>query len=199
MTENAVFRGGPATNYHIYQYDDPAARSATNTAWSPMSSRRTTTPLPPRAGIRRPPESYELRVYTSPTSGPINPTGPAAVKTGTISTAGYHTMAFDTPVPVSAGQSFSVVVKQTTPGYNYPVPLEKQYTGYSGAAWAATGQSYMSGGGTSWTDVAASYPNTNVCLKAFSSAGPAPTPGTLGVNPSTGLSSNGTGGRLPPA
>jgi hypothetical protein len=123
---------------------------------------------------------------------------------GNIATAGYHTIGLPAPVSVSAGQKFSVVVKLTTPDYNYPIPLERPWSGYSSRATASAGQSYMSSSGASWTDVATYYSNTNVCLKAFASGTSTPPPppaaGKLSVTPSTEYVSTGqVGGPFAPA
>lgn len=138
--------------------------------------------------------TYQVSVYVSPTSGPINSAGPASTTTGTIAQAGYHTVVLSTPVSVSAGQKFSVVVKETTPGYKYPIPIERPMSGYCSAATASAGQSYISGSGSSWSDLTSSYSNTNVCLKAFGTQGSGTTAGTLGVTPSNGLTSTGNAG-----
>ena len=66
---------------------------------------------------------YEVYIYASPTSGPIGGTryvGP----TGTMPMAGYHTVKLTTPVSLSAGQRFSVVIKFTTSSYRYPLAAE---------------------------------------------------------------------------
>jgi hypothetical protein len=111
--------------------------------------------------------AYELYVYTgcsasAPRSGTL-----VATKSGTIVNAGYRTIILDSPVGLTNGQLFSIVFKLTTPGYAYPIPCEYPYSGYSSGATASTGQSFESSDGTSWTDVASNYPNTNVCIKAF--------------------------------
>ncbi len=200
-SENGVFTAEPVTNYDgIYQYDTlgwtTSAGYGSNTAWfanvftaaanSNVAAASFYTPTPN--------SSYEIRVYLSPTTGPINSTGPAATTTGTIPAVGYHTVKIPTPVPIKTGQKFSVVVKLTTPGYGSPVALERPYSGYASKATASTGQSYISSNGTSWSDVAATYSNTNVCLKAFTSGSGGPAPGTLSVTPSTGLTSSGPAG-----
>lgn len=116
---------------------------------------------------------YEIRIYKNCTNG--NPTSGSLVTTlkGTIPYPGYHTVRFKTPAKVSPGKKFSVVVKLTTPGYNYPIPIEMplrtpDYTfDYSSAANAWLGQSFSSNDGVNWRDVVYDYPKTNVCLKAF--------------------------------
>lgn len=135
--------------------------------------------------------SYELRVYTNvnvkrndPTSGTL-----ATTKTGTIANAGYHTYQLSSPVQLTSGQKFSVVVKLTTPGFTYPIPIEQPIANYSSQATANTGESFMSPTSFSWTDVASAYNNTNVCIKAFIAQG-----AVLSVMPVTNLSVIGAAG-----
>lgn len=208
-TENGVFRAEANTNYdQIYQYDPLGWISSTgygsNTAWfaNVFTATADSTIAAAAWYAPTPGSSYTLYVYTNPTSGPTNTSGPAGSVSGTMDTAGYHTVILPTGVPVAAGQKFSVVVKITAPGSTYPICLERPYSGYASAATASTGQSYMSSNGTSWTDVAGYYANTNVCLKAFSAGAgnPAPTPGAMSVTPAAGLSASGTaGGPFSPA
>lgn len=200
-SENGAFIGEPATNYDaVYQYDPLGWVSSmgygSNTAWFANVFTATTSSNVVAAGFYTPAPnaSYELRVYVNPTSGPINSSGPASTTLGTIPAVGYHTVKLNTPVPITAGQKFSVVVKLTTPGYGSPVALERPYSGFTSKATASTGQSYVSSSGTSWTDVAAQYANTNVCLKAFTKGAAGPAPGALSVTPATGLSSSGPSG-----
>ena len=90
---------------------------------------------------------------------------------GTLSYMGYHTVTLPTPVSITSGQTFVVFVKVTAPSSAYLVALEYPYSGYSGAATASAGQSYVSSDGTNWTDVTTLYANTNVCLKAYVTGG----------------------------
>lgn len=208
-TENAVFTAAPVTNYdQVYQYDPLGWISSTgygsNTAWFANVFTATANGSVAAASwyCPAPNSGYTLYVYTNPTSGPISSAGPATSASGTIATAGYHTAQLPTSVPIVTGQRFSVVVRLTTPGYNYPICMERPYSGYASGATASLGQSYMSNSGTSWTDVAGYYSNTNVCLKAFtvSSGAPPPTAGALSVTPITGLASSGVvGGMFSPA
>jgi hypothetical protein len=41
----------------------------------------------------------------------------------------------------------------TTPGYNYPIPLEMPVEGYSSAANAYAGQSFLFGPDNNWYDL----------------------------------------------
>jgi len=87
-----------------------------------------------------------------------------------ISLPGYYTYTFKKPQALTAGQRFAVVVKQETPGYSYPIPVEMPLDGYSSQATAEAGQGYISGDGTEWTDITEVWTNTSVCLKAFGSS-----------------------------
>ncbi len=112
--------------------------------------------------------TYEIYVYNDVTSGPTSGVL-AGSETGTLTFPGYHTIDLSSPVRLTSGQKFSVVVKLKTPGFNYPIPLEEPFPNYSSRATADPGESYASSDGVSWEDVAVSYPNTNACLKAFTS------------------------------
>jgi len=94
------------------------------------------------------------------------------VQQGSISYAGYHTVPLHSSVPLQKGQKFSVIVKLTTPGYQYPIAVEYPYPGYSSRASARAGESWVSSDGTSWTDLTTVYANSNVCVKAFTDAAP---------------------------
>jgi C1A family cysteine protease len=122
---------------------------------------------------RVPNATYKIFLYKDVT-GTADPTSGTLVKTlsGTIARSGYNTVKTHTcgaPPAVTGGRKFSVVVKLTTPGDNYPIPMEEDYYGYSSAANAYTGQSFVSENGADWSDLTtiASYERTNVCLKAF--------------------------------
>ena len=122
-----------------------------------------------------PSTSYTIRVYKNPPSNsPVSTSGPAAEVSGTFAESGYFTVNLPTPVSVAPGERFSVVVKvSTTSGTTYLVPVEAAQSNYSSKASSASGRSYMSGNGTSWTDMGAQ--GRDVCVKAFArAAGSAP-------------------------
>jgi len=120
--------------------------------------------------------SYELYIYTGVTAGAPR-TGTLQYNTsGTKDYAGYYTINLPNAVPVSMGDTFSVVVKFVTPGYGYPIPAEYYSPGYSNGATSSPGQSFMSPDGTSWEDVSADTTyKINICIKAFANAGQGPT------------------------
>ncbi len=111
---------------------------------------------------------YVISVYrnlsgSSPST--LVPTAGTLVRStqGTIADPGYHTIQL-AAAGVTANQPFSVVVKVTTPGYGYPVPVAYSNPAMdTTASGACPGQSYTSADGTTW-----SYCNDfKVCLKAF--------------------------------
>lgn len=173
--DNTVFNGNAAvTSYdHAYQYDPlgwtTSVGYGSTAAWGANVFTSAHNGLVSAASLyaASPGTAYDARIYLSPNSGPINTSGWAARKTGTLADAGYHTIVFDAPVTVTTGQRFSVVIKFTTPGYNWPVAMESQQSGYSSAATAHPGESYISSNGTSWSDLTTFFANTNTCIKAF--------------------------------
>lgn len=86
---------------------------------------------------------------------------------GTLEGKGYHTVPLPDSVSIDSGDSFSVVVEFETPGYNWPVPLEKPFSGYSSGATAGPGEGYISSNGRDWVDVTNSYPGASICIKAL--------------------------------
>jgi C1A family cysteine protease len=118
-----------------------------------------------------PSAKYVIYVYDNVTAG--NPKSGTLKKTlsGTLANSGYNTLKFSVPVTLTPNARFSVIVKLTTPGYNNPIPIEDRYTGYSDAANAYTGQSFVSHDNITWSDITTTWSDyTNVCLKAFGSA-----------------------------
>jgi C1A family cysteine protease/PKD repeat protein len=116
--------------------------------------------------------NYEIYIYTNLGSNPIGRTNPVFSGSGTSTFAGYHTIPLGTNVPLNTGQKFSVVLKLTTPGYNYPIALETPISGYSSKARANPGESFISPDGKTWADITTAYSsNTNICIKAFTASG----------------------------
>lgn len=89
------------------------------------------------------------------------------VQSGTIPLAGYHTISLNSPVSLTTGQKFSVIVELTNPSYYYPMATEEPITSYSSKATANAGESFLSSDGNTWSDMITLNPNTNLCIKAF--------------------------------
>jgi C1A family cysteine protease len=116
--------------------------------------------------------SYEVRVAST-----VAGVRDAAVSArGTIAVPGYHSVPLASPVALAAGQQVVIAVRLTVPGYKFPVAIEEPYRGYAKAT-ASAGQSYVSGDGSTWTDMTSLVADTNVCLKGYArtaSAGDSP-------------------------
>jgi C1A family cysteine protease len=114
--------------------------------------------------------SYEISVYTA-LSDRSDPSGGtlASRMSGTQDLAGYHTVKLRAPAYISPDTSFSVVIKLTAPGYDYPVAVETQIKNYSDNAIIEKGVSFVSEDGITWSD--ASEYGANVCVKAFTKNG----------------------------
>jgi hypothetical protein len=170
----AVFTAEPTTNYNrVYQFDplgwcDDYGVGTGDTAWfanvfTAAANEQLSAVSFYTATLN---SQYEIYVYKDPSSGPTS--SDRYVETvGMTPVPGYHTVKLSTKVSLTAGHKFSVVVKLTTPGYNHPVAIEDPQKGYSSAATASVGESYVSSDGTSWSDMTSVSANANVCLKAF--------------------------------
>ncbi len=120
--------------------------------------------------------SYALEVWGGGEAGNLKSGELKAQQSGNIAIPGYHTIYLETPVNLPVGSSFAVVVRMTTPGYIYPVAIERPKEEYSEKATARAGESYVSLDGRNWEDMTTNIANTNVCLKAFSKKLNEPTP-----------------------
>jgi C1A family cysteine protease len=175
--DNAVFTAEDTGNYdRVYQYDTLGwTRSVglgSDTAWfgnifTAASDEAVAAVSFYTSQVN---SSYRVSLYRNPSSGPLDPSGPASVVTGIIPVPGYHTIVLPEPVQVARGETFSAVVRLRTPGYRYPVPVEAPISGYSSHASAGAGQSWVSSDGVSWRDLTTISPNGNACLKAFTRA-----------------------------
>lgn len=171
--ENALFIGESKNNYDfIYQYD-PLGWVASigysgSSGWFANIFTAVHNELLKAISLYTPTENstYELRVYKGvsnyPTSGCL-----VCTQTGTISEAGYFTIPLRHFVELIPNQKFAIVLKLTTPNYNYPISIEIPIAGYSSKADACPNQSYISENGKAWTDLTTIYTDGNVCIKAF--------------------------------
>ena len=116
---------------------------------------------------------YEMYIYADLGSNPISHTGSVVTQSGIISTSGYHTVHLNSGVQLRKGKKFSIVLKLTNSGYNYPIAVEAPISGYSSKAKANAGESFISPDGNTWTDITtdSDHSNTNVCIKAFTDEG----------------------------
>ena len=209
--DNAVFRATSAGTYeHIYQYDPlgwvTSYGEGGETAYFANVFTAQTDEQIAAVGFYTPATNsqFKVSVYRNIRDAPVTGS-PLATTSGTISSPGYHTINLATPVSVSRGEKFSVMVKLTTPGYRYPVAIEYPYQGFSSKASAHSGESYVSSTGTLWTDISTVYTNTNVCLKALSirsdqTPTPTATPTPIPTIPATTpVPTSSTGDILPPS
>jgi C1A family cysteine protease len=165
--ENTVFTAEPTTNYTTnYQYDPFGMESTIGSGSSPTAyganvftanSTGTLKAVSFWAPVQG--TQYTAQVYVSPTSSSI-PTSGTLMSTisGTVSYAGYYTESLSPTVNLTKGETFAVVVKFTTPGDDYPLPVQQRESGYDdNAPNAIAGQSFYSLDGTTWNDLATAY------------------------------------------
>lgn len=215
LTDGSAFVVEPVTNYdRIYDYDPLGAINGvgyTNpTAWfanifTAGNGRATTSEQLAAVSFYTfaANSAYEVYIYTGvtanqPRSGTLAFGGPLA---STIVSPGYHTVVLPTLLPLTNGQLFSVVVKLTSPGLDFPIAYEYALATYSENATANPGESFTSSTGVTWSDLTTYDATANVCLKAFTTTSTVtPTPTTT-VTPTvthaptvTGGGSSGGGG-----
>ena len=116
--------------------------------------------------------NYEMYIYkqlsTHTDRSPIDGTL-AAVKTGIFTYPGYYTVKLDSPIPLEEGENFSAVIKYMNTTELSPIAIEYPVPEHSSGATANPGESYISANGRSWKDLTLTHPNSNVCIKAFTS------------------------------
>lgn len=166
--DNYVFMNAePVNNYDTkYDYDTYGDiinyGNGSNSCWMANVFTATANEVEPLVAVGfyalAPKTSYTIQIYNNvtglPTSGTLITT-----TSGTIAKAGYHTIPLTAPVYLTKDQKFSVIIKVTTPGYNYPIPCEARevcpensYYNYSSKATSNAGESFFSKDGKTWTD-----------------------------------------------
>lgn len=100
-----------------------------------------------------------------------------ASKSGSLPLEGYYTVALDTPVPLTLGDEFALVLEITTPGWYRPIAVERVIADFSSGVEVNAGESYVSSNGTAWDAGYTGDPDydINVCLKGFTAPVPAGT------------------------
>jgi len=114
--------------------------------------------------------SYEIYIYDDFDGSTFS--NLMGFTSGTLINSGYHTISLPSVIDLANGDDFSIVVKFTTTGYGYPIPIEDVYPGYSSGATASPGESYVSSNGSTFTDITNSFPNSNVCIKGLTALPP---------------------------
>ena len=174
-TYNAVFANAePTTNYDsIYSYDplgwidSIGFNTNSETAWVANVFSATGGQAISAVGFFAPVPGTVYTVYAGGAKADGTPGVLTAKGSGTMSTAGFHTVKFSSGRWTPQGSKFAVAVRLTTPGYNWPIACEYAEADYSSAARAQPGQSYVSSNGQEWGDLTGWDPTANVCLKAY--------------------------------
>lgn len=162
----AVFDGVESTtNYHhVYQHDPLGQTGYVNgPAWFANKFVGTETELLTAVGFYTLVPDTDYHVYVGPSLDDLS-----ELASGSVSDAGYHTVALSTPSVVVDGEEFVVAVKIDSVNGEY-IAVERPFDNYSSGATASAGQSYYGYNGTYWADMTGYIANTNVCLKAFTS------------------------------
>ncbi len=190
--ENVAFTGDPLDNYaNIYQYDSlgwvQSVGYGSTTCWGANIFTANSNEVLNAVSFYTTDlnSNYVINIYRNTVgSNPIGQNSPALIQSGTFPNAGYHTVPLNSGVKLNAGQTFSVVLELTNPNYVYPIPMQTQVTGYSSQSTTDAGESLVSADGNTWTDATTIYPNSVVCIKAFTNpSNPQVTPTITWSNP----------------
>ena len=181
---NAVFDDAEATaNYSaIYQYDPLGWTDSdgygSDEGWfsNNFTSHGDETLVAVSFYAAEPDSSYTIWAGAAAPSATAPASGPIDEGSGSFTAAGYHTVTLDSPLALSDGLAFGVSVDLTTPGYDYPIPIETNIAGYTDSV-TASGESYTSPDGSTWNALS----DGNVCLKAFTAGAGDLTPPTTTV------------------
>jgi len=87
---------------------------------------------------------YEIWVYDQMVDGVMGKL--LSVQWGTCEEMGYYSVPLFIPVPVTSGDDVVVAIKMTTPGFNYPIPVDILGPAESSAC-------YLSTDGVSWLPI----------------------------------------------
>ncbi len=171
---NAVYPNAePTTNHDTIYYHDPLGQVDTlgygdETAWGANVYTATASQAVTAVGFFTHVPGTTYSVYTGGVTGGGAPGTLTKKASGTINTAGYHTVRLSSPRGVVRGGKFAVAVKLRTPGLDYPIAYEGYVADFSSGATASPRQSYMRHTDASlWLDLTRYDPTGNVCLKAY--------------------------------
>ncbi|WP_265582428.1 lectin like domain-containing protein [Methanofollis aquaemaris] len=168
-TATVLFTGEPLGTYdHLYQYDPLGSTRSIGISTTMYGANLFTVERYENLHAvsiftREPDTAYEVRVSSLDGGIPYQ----TSSAHGTMALPGYHTVPLDTPVPLVPGQNFSVTLKLTAPTDTHPLAVEMPIEDYSSNATAHTGESFVSIDGREWADLTDFFPDTNLCIKAF--------------------------------
>ncbi len=111
--------------------------------------------------------SYEIYIYDHFNGNWFS--GLMGSISGTLTYPGYHTVTLSSPINLTNGDDFGIVIKFTTPGYFHPVAIEKPIENRSSGATANPGESYYSSDGVNFWDITnqSGFENANICIKGL--------------------------------
>ncbi|WP_220682779.1 lectin like domain-containing protein [Methanofollis formosanus] len=158
------------TSDHIYQHDPlgwtasiGTGKTTTMYGMNVFTAERTESLTTVGFYTREPGTAYEVGVHLADGDR----VSQVYAANGTMVLPGYHTLPLDRAVHLTPGRNFSVSLRVTSPTDTHPLIVEKPLYRYSNQATAHPGESFASSDGVSWYDLTEFYPDTNLCIKAF--------------------------------
>lgn len=107
---------------------------------------------------------YQINIYSGSFGSLL------ATRSGACAEEGYYSIPLTSAVNLNSGQQFTVAVKLTTLGYNYPLPVERVWSPYCNPP-IQTGVSFARHyDGDAWSGLGSAF-QRNACLRARVSVG----------------------------
>ena len=177
LQEFVAFNNAEATtNYDgLYQYDPLGYVGnigyGSTTAWAANVFTATDNHLLSAIGFitNDTDTAYTIYIYTGVTANQPRSGTLSATQAGTHAYPGYYTAQLDSPVALTRGTAFSIVIRFENASYVYPVPVEYKAAGYSSGATSNPGESFVSADGSTWQDFYDRNPSyyVNNTIKGF--------------------------------
>ncbi len=99
---------------------------------------------------------------------------------------GYYSFDLSTPVALVSGNDVYIKVNYSTPGYNYPIPVEEVYSGFASNVTLETGKCWVSGNGSTWNAAGAGTSRLyDLCINLYTSTAGAVTSSFVANSTST--------------
>ena len=117
------------------------------------------------------PSNYQIGIYTHCSNPNDIDSDPRSILTGEIKEAGFYTVELQKPVPIRKDSHFCITLRLSQIDADAkPLGVEEKIPGFSSAAEARVGQSFISKDGENWSDFYRQYGTQggmNVCIKAI--------------------------------
>ena len=163
------------SNINIYAYDDLGATSATgygsNTAYGLIKYVASANQQITQIGtwLSQSNSTVSIEIYDDFDGSNLSNLL-SSISNQSKGLPGYYSFDLTNPVNTASGNDFYIKIQYNTPSYNYPVPTEKNISGYASVS-LETGKCWISSNGSSWLAVGSGTSYLyDVAIKAYTIA-----------------------------